>query len=221
MPGDSSKLTLLIYLNSEFEGGELTFTHPTLTELAGCSSGRRGDGGGGGREGERHRRQHTRIKPTAGLVVLHDHRILHEVGRLDAGRRYCIRTDVMYSTSGGDDAGPAETSLADVLAMATMVGNEGNEGGGGMYGGELGGDGEERGGGSTRVAAGGNGGSAQPSSPETPPRAPRRSNPRSVDGGGGGGDGGGVGGVGGGGGGGGGGDDGGGVDDDDDFSYLC
>ena len=78
--GDVSHLTMLIYLNDAFEGGELAL------EWGGerLSTGQWG-------------RVSTDIAPTPGLCVIHDHKILHEAKCVVSGVRYCIRTDLMYT----------------------------------------------------------------------------------------------------------------------------
>lgn len=78
--GDVSHLTMLIYLNDAFEGGELA--------LEWC--GERLSTGEWGRVS-------TDIAPTPGLCVIHDHKILHEAKCVLSGVRYCIRTDIMYT----------------------------------------------------------------------------------------------------------------------------
>ena len=76
--GDISCLTFLLYLNEEFSGGELEF------EWAAA-----------GRDSRRHSDTHA-ITPTTGLVVVHDHDIVHGAMLTTEGTRYAIRTDVMY-----------------------------------------------------------------------------------------------------------------------------
>jgi prolyl 4-hydroxylase len=66
-PQEKSLLSIVVYLNDEFEGGELMF--PV-----------RGDA----------------IKPAPGLAVLFGHRILHESAAIRSGTKYAFRSDVMY-----------------------------------------------------------------------------------------------------------------------------
>lgn len=67
--GSLSKLTILIYLNSEYTGGFTTIYGPE-----GLSP----------------------IQPEAGMVVLQDQSILHSVPPLRTGCKYVVRTEVMY-----------------------------------------------------------------------------------------------------------------------------
>ena len=64
---EQSQLTLLIYLNEEFTGGETLLL----------------DWG--------------RVRPQTGLALIFSHRMLHESVALRSGRKYVLRSDVMYS----------------------------------------------------------------------------------------------------------------------------
>ena len=70
--GDRSFVTVLIYLNQGFEGGETTFLH--------C----------------RDFDKKVPYVPETGSVLLFQHDILHEGSLLRSGTKYIIRTDVMY-----------------------------------------------------------------------------------------------------------------------------
>ncbi|HEY4121880.1 MAG TPA: 2OG-Fe(II) oxygenase [Byssovorax sp.] len=65
--GVSSQLTLVFYLNDDFDGGETDF--PEL-----------------GRK----------VVPRAGTALLFQHRVLHEATRVRAGEKLVLRTDVLY-----------------------------------------------------------------------------------------------------------------------------
>jgi hypothetical protein len=65
--GVRSLVTLVFYLNDGFEGGETDF--PELER---------------------------RVVPRAGRALLFQHRILHEAGRVRAGEKYVLRTDILY-----------------------------------------------------------------------------------------------------------------------------
>lgn len=73
--GERSFLTLLLYLNDEYDGGFTTLFN--------------------------HEHEETRVAPEPGLVLLHDHALLHESPDLKLGLKYAIRTDVMYAPIGG------------------------------------------------------------------------------------------------------------------------
>ncbi|KAJ1453687.1 hypothetical protein M885DRAFT_425221, partial [Pelagophyceae sp. CCMP2097] len=68
--GARSRVTVLIYLTNDFEGGRTTFfdarnaPHP--------------------------------LEPRRGRAVLHDHDVWHEAPAVDAGVKVVLRTDVMY-----------------------------------------------------------------------------------------------------------------------------
>jgi hypothetical protein len=64
--GERSRLTLMIYLNDDFEGGETRF-------------------------------ERTTIRPDKGMALFFVHRLLHEGSAVSRGRKYVMRTDVMYS----------------------------------------------------------------------------------------------------------------------------
>lgn len=64
---EESKITMLIYLNDDFEGGQTTFVIPFQD-----------------------------IQPKTGMVLLFDHRIIHLGRAVTSGVKYVLRTDVMY-----------------------------------------------------------------------------------------------------------------------------
>jgi predicted 2-oxoglutarate/Fe(II)-dependent dioxygenase YbiX len=68
--GDESLLTLMVYLNACEGGGHTVFTDLELE-----------------------------VKPTTGMAVLFNHRLLHEGAKVTAGVKYAVRSDVMYRTS--------------------------------------------------------------------------------------------------------------------------
>jgi prolyl 4-hydroxylase len=65
-----SELTLLVYLNDDFEGGETRF-------LASDEA----------------------VRPRTGAVLLFAHRVLHEGAAVTRGTKYVLRSDVMYGDS--------------------------------------------------------------------------------------------------------------------------
>jgi predicted 2-oxoglutarate/Fe(II)-dependent dioxygenase YbiX len=64
--GERSRLTFMVYLNDDYEGGETRYEGVT-------------------------------IKPITGMALLFAHRLLHEGSPVTRGRKYVLRTDVMYS----------------------------------------------------------------------------------------------------------------------------
>lgn len=72
--GDMSYITVQIYLNEGFKGGSTTFLNKFDSE----------DGG-------------VEVVPKTGSVLIFQHDILHEGSALEEGRKYAIRTDVMYT----------------------------------------------------------------------------------------------------------------------------
>lgn len=74
----SSQLTLLVYLNDGYAGGETIFYHdsgmrkPCVETQLAC------------------------IQPKAGQILLFEHQQLHEGAPVLAGQKYVLRTDVMY-----------------------------------------------------------------------------------------------------------------------------
>lgn len=76
---DRSQLTFMIYLSGDCDGGETVIyfsddglTHPDGAEL--------------------------RVKPETGKALVFFHYLLHEGAPVRAGRKYVLRTDVMYRT---------------------------------------------------------------------------------------------------------------------------
>lgn len=70
--GERSYVTIQIYLNEGFTGGSTTFI---------------------GTDGKR-----QEVVPKTGSILIFEHPILHEGSELISGRKYTIRTDVMYSS---------------------------------------------------------------------------------------------------------------------------
>ncbi len=64
-----SMVTVLVYLNEEFNGGETQFFHPFQV-----------------------------IEPRQGQLLLFKHRQLHEGSPVTTGRKYVLRTDIMYKS---------------------------------------------------------------------------------------------------------------------------
>lgn len=67
--GEQSRLTFMIYLNEEFEGGETTFMN--------------GEG--------------TIVKPETVMMLAFNHTLFHEGSEVKSGRKYVLRSDVMFS----------------------------------------------------------------------------------------------------------------------------
>jgi predicted 2-oxoglutarate/Fe(II)-dependent dioxygenase YbiX len=67
--GERSHLTFMVYLNDEFEGGETVFYH---------------------------KRPHVAVKPERGMALVFYHRLGHEGAAVIRGRKYVLRSDVMY-----------------------------------------------------------------------------------------------------------------------------
>lgn len=74
--GEKSFVTVQLYLNEGFRGGATTFFHPrTEQKLA-------------------------KVVPKIGSVLLFEHSLLHEGSELIEGRKYAMRTDIMYTAEG-------------------------------------------------------------------------------------------------------------------------
>ncbi len=75
-----SKLSYLIFLNQEFEGGFTTFSDHTF------------------QDGVKHTKEQT-IVPATGSALLFRHRRWHEGTRVTQGVKYVLRTDIFYQSS--------------------------------------------------------------------------------------------------------------------------
>lgn len=80
--GDRSFLTLLLYLNDDYTGGATTF----LVDKVDPNT----QGG--------LKLHEVPVPPETGMVLVHQHDIMHESPTLEAGVKYVIRTDVMYTS---------------------------------------------------------------------------------------------------------------------------
>lgn len=70
--GERSFFTFMVYLNEDFEGGETSFVTG------------------------KYNRDILDIKPVTGMALLFLHRIEHKGQPVKSGRKYVLRTDVMY-----------------------------------------------------------------------------------------------------------------------------
>jgi hypothetical protein len=74
--GERSFFTFMVYLNEDFEGGTTSFSHHQTSALTGGV---------------------FRVTPKTGMALLFHHPILHRGDPVIAGRKYLLRTDVMYA----------------------------------------------------------------------------------------------------------------------------
>lgn len=79
---ERSYITVQLYLNGGFEGGSTTFLGSLEDRLE--------------------------VVPMPGRVLVFEHRILHEGSALVKGRKYAVRTDVMYARVENDYQQPEE-----------------------------------------------------------------------------------------------------------------
>ena len=70
---EASALTLMVYLSDDFTGGSTDFYHEDET-------------------------LRLSVKPQRGMALLFRHELLHAGTRVEQGRKYVLRTDVMYPT---------------------------------------------------------------------------------------------------------------------------
>ena len=94
---EQSFLTIMIYLNDgekDFVGGATNFIASP--------------------RGERIHRIISEVVPRTGMVLVFDHRLLHEGARLFSGKKYAIRTDVMYERTDkeGTDIAPESVDMS-------------------------------------------------------------------------------------------------------------
>jgi len=77
---------LLLYLNEDYHGGSTTVWNATRNQRGAWTGppGQRADPG-------------IAVPPRIGMVLVHDHDLLHESPPLLEGVKYAIRTDVMYT----------------------------------------------------------------------------------------------------------------------------
>jgi len=86
--GETSFVSVQIYLNQKFKGGCTTFH-------------------GKGR--------HLDVKPRTGSILLFEHGILHEGQKLTHGKKYVVRTDIMYSINDRDVGGFTSDAMGTTL----------------------------------------------------------------------------------------------------------
>mmetsp|Transcript_11882 Transcript_11882/g.18254 ORF Transcript_11882/g.18254 Transcript_11882/m.18254 type:complete len:923 (-) Transcript_11882:185-2953(-) len=89
--GETSHVSVQVYLNDRFKGGQTRFH-------------------GGGR--------HFDVKPKTGSILIFDHNLLHQGAVIKAGKKYVVRTDVMYRKmrTRGDEMSSL-SGLPDVVGL--------------------------------------------------------------------------------------------------------
>jgi len=89
--GETSHVSVQIYLNDKFKGGQTRF-----------------HGGG----------KHYDVKPKTGSILIFDHNLLHQGAVVKAGKKYVVRTDVMYRKmrTRGDEMSSL-SGLPDVVGL--------------------------------------------------------------------------------------------------------
>ena len=65
--GEQSLLTFMLYLNEDFEGGETLFQNGVI------------------------------IRPQTGMILVFRHTLYHEGAAVTRGRKYVLRSDIMFS----------------------------------------------------------------------------------------------------------------------------
>jgi hypothetical protein len=110
----TSRITLQIYLNEGFHGGETTFLRSYESSDQDINR--------------------VPVVPQTGMVLVFQHNLIHEGSLLKAGRKYTIRTDVLYQLKeedGEDDSfsqeqsnkSEAEKSLDDQAGESSQKGS--------------------------------------------------------------------------------------------------
>ena len=99
--GETSYMTVMLYLNEPTKGGETNFLNP------------------------RDQFEAVSVWPRAGLALVFDHDLQHEGAMLQRGVKYAIRTDVMFARG---DAPPATAAPTGRAAGADADGVAGAEG---------------------------------------------------------------------------------------------
>ena len=84
--GDTSFLTVMLYLNEDYEGGATTFLSSSPAEN--CLA----------------------VQPSEGMLLVFEHRVYHEGSCLEKGRKYAIRSDVMYTCKCSDRSANKQTA---------------------------------------------------------------------------------------------------------------
>ena len=73
--GEASKLTILVYLNEDFEGGATSFEDSYSEESF----------------------EEFSVVPQTGMALFFEHQVHHKGEQVSEGRKYVLRSDVMYS----------------------------------------------------------------------------------------------------------------------------
>lgn len=101
-PSVKSRLTFLVYLNDDFEGGSTTFFMPRKPSCASSSDATDAEAGV-------QLRRHP-VKPVAGSALCFPQSnmasLLHEGSPVTRGTKYVIRTDVMFKMNDDDPLRP-------------------------------------------------------------------------------------------------------------------
>ncbi|XP_074644083.1 uncharacterized protein LOC141900911 [Tubulanus polymorphus] len=109
-----SLMTLMLYLNSDFEGGSTNFMNSEVQDLhKNCLSGKYC-----GNE----RNVLIRIKPETGMATVFNHHRLHEGEQLKSGEKYILRTDIMFQKEQGEEVvDEAYEKAMKLISMAEQL----------------------------------------------------------------------------------------------------
>ena len=83
---DKSLQTVQVYLNGDFDGGGINFVRAGKEQYV----------DGEGRMRARGDNVILSVKPEAGMVVVFDHKVLHEGEACEGGRKYFMRSELMF-----------------------------------------------------------------------------------------------------------------------------
>ncbi|MFO0618974.1 MAG: 2OG-Fe(II) oxygenase [Polyangiaceae bacterium] len=87
--GSQSLLTFMVYLNDDFDGGDTEFLIARQRDEDTPRSHPRPEGAGGEDAG-------VRVRPTTGMALLFQHRVLHAGCSVLRGTKYVLRSDILY-----------------------------------------------------------------------------------------------------------------------------
>jgi len=102
---ERSLQTFMLYLNGDFSGGSTNFVDPSQTLFKGPD----------GKYCAEEKNILCRVRPESGLAIIFNHNRLHEGEKLGDGKKYILRTDIMY-----ENVSPSNMSEKQEKALQLM-----------------------------------------------------------------------------------------------------
>ncbi|XP_005090674.1 uncharacterized protein LOC101858459 isoform X1 [Aplysia californica] len=108
---ERSLQTFMLYLNGDFSGGSTNFIDPSQVLFKGPD----------GKYCAEEKNVLCRIHPKSGLAIIFNHNRLHEGEKLGDGKKYILRTDIMYENTSASQMSEAQQEAMQLMQEADRL----------------------------------------------------------------------------------------------------